>query len=140
MPSTFWNIVNAVIAKSDILLVVLDARVVEETRNCEIEKKIIAAGKEIIHVLNKSDLVSKEKLEAEKKKFKHCVFMSAKLHEGTNLLRQKIMRVAKGEKVTCGVLGYPNTGKSSVINALCGSGGAKVAPIPGYTKAIQLLK
>ena len=36
-----------------------------------------------------------------------------------------------------GVIGYPNTGKSSVINSLCGTVKAKVAAEAGHTKCIQ---
>ena len=122
------------------MLLVLDARLVDETRNLEIENKIEKAGKKIIYVINKSDLVDKKYLESIKSEFENCVFMSAKMHLGTNLLRQEIMRLSKGEKVTVGVLGYPNTGKSSVINALSGKGSAKVAPISGYTRALQIIK
>jgi ribosome biogenesis GTPase A len=140
MPKNFWKIVNEVIARSDILLIVLDARLIDETRNPELEEKIEKADKEIIHVINKADLADKGFLERIKNEFENCVFMSAKMHQGTNLLRKEIMRLSKGKKALVGVLGYPNTGKSSVINALSGAGSAKVAPVSGYTKALQLLK
>lgn len=38
-----------------------------------------------------------------------------------------------------GVIGYPNTGKSSVINALMGRTCCKAAPIPGETKVWQYI-
>ena len=38
-----------------------------------------------------------------------------------------------------GIIGYPNTGKSSVINALMGSKCCKAAPVPGETKVWQYI-
>jgi nuclear GTP-binding protein len=38
-----------------------------------------------------------------------------------------------------GVIGYPNSGKSSVINALMGKPCCKAAPIPGETKVWQYI-
>ena len=61
--ASFWNIVNKVIRESDILLEVLDARMVKETRNKEIEDKVKKSGKILIYVINKCDLVEKPTLE-----------------------------------------------------------------------------
>jgi ribosome biogenesis GTPase A len=38
------------------------------------------------------------------------------------------------------IFGYPNVGKSSLINILKGKHSAPTSPIPGFTKAIQLVK
>jgi len=56
MPS-FWDVVNHVLDEADVILEVLDARFPEETRNKEIENKVIRNNKKIIYVLNKSDLI-----------------------------------------------------------------------------------
>jgi hypothetical protein len=45
-----------------------------------------------------------------------------------------------GEKVTVGVIGYPNTGKSSIINTLIGKSSAGVGSDAGFTKSIQKIK
>lgn len=42
-------------------------------------------------------------------------------------------------RVTVGLTGYPNVGKSSTINALFGSKKTAVAPTPGKTKHFQTL-
>ena len=38
-----------------------------------------------------------------------------------------------------GVIGYPNSGKSSVINSLMGKPCCKAAPVPGETKVWQYI-
>lgn len=134
----FWDIVNHVVKESSIILLVLDARFPEQTDNPELIEK--AGEKDIIYVLNKSDLVDKKSLERIKKKYPNCVYISSKEHKGTTVLLHKILQIAQGEKVTVGVVGYPNTGKSSVINALKGRKSASTSPHSGHTKAKQLVK
>lgn len=136
--TNYWKVVNYVIRRSDILLLIMDARFLELTRHPEIEMKI--KGKPLLYVLNKCDLVPKKDLFEAKRKLPNSVFISARDHLGTQILRQKIKDIAKGKKVTVGVLGYPNTGKSSVINALKGRKSAGTSPHAGYTKGKQLVK
>jgi len=81
---TFWNMVNNVISDADILLIVLDSRMAQETRNFEIEKKVAASGKPLVYVLNKCDLVDKYILEQYKRVIPNSVFISAKFHLGTD--------------------------------------------------------
>jgi ribosome biogenesis GTPase A len=135
---SFWMVVNKVIKRSDIILLVLDARFPELSRNPELEDKTVE--KPIIYILNKCDLVEKKSLEKWKRKLKNCVFVSAKKHFGVTILHRKILEQAKGKKVTIGVVGYPNTGKSSVINALRGKKSAKTSSQSGYTKGKQLIR
>ncbi|MBU0470707.1 MAG: 50S ribosome-binding GTPase [Nanoarchaeota archaeon] len=139
MPS-FWKHVNQVLKEAEIIIEVLDARSIEETRNKEIEKKIESEGKKILFVINKSDLVDLKKAEAIKKTLKPSLFISSKDHLGTTLLKKKILEMSRGEKVTVGILGYPNVGKSSLINALSGRGSARTSAESGYTKGLQKIK
>jgi ribosome biogenesis GTPase A len=58
------------------------------------------------------------------------------------MLRQQIYKVASRSKtskfdIMVGVIGYPNVGKSSVINALAGRASAPVSPVSGHTKSIM---
>jgi ribosome biogenesis GTPase A len=138
--ANFWQVVNRIIKEADILLEVLDARMVQESRNKEIEDKVKKAGKVLIYVINKCDLVEKSRLERFKRELRPCIFMSAKKKLGTSFLRSEIMKKAPKDEFKVGVLGYPNTGKSSVINALKGKGSAPTAPISGYTKGAQLIR
>ena len=134
----FWGIVNRVLKHVDIIILVQDARFPEQTENIELEDK--AEEKPIIHVLNKSDLVNKKTIEKYKRKYKNCVYMSAREHQGTSILLQKILELSQGKNSIVGVFGYPNTGKSSIINALKGRKSAPTSPRAGYTKTRQLIR
>lgn len=138
----FWRVVNDVIAEADVVLTVIDARLVEESRNIEVEEKILKAGKKIIIVVNKCDLVPKEYMSRVKKKIPNSVFVSAKDSLGTTILKKKILelgRHVKERKIVVGIAGYPNTGKSSIVNSLAGRSKARTSPQAGFTKGRQLV-
>ena len=50
-----------------------------------------------------------------------------------------MMIIQDKRQISVGVIGYPNCGKSSVINSLMGKKCCKVAPIPGETKVWQYI-
>ena len=142
----FWKIVNKVIRAADVLLLVMDSRMPAMTRNEEIEARVSRNGKELLYVLNKCDLAEKQDLEKIKKELGNCVFVSTKKHFGITKLREAIMKTGKKvakadgrDKIIVGVLGYPNTGKSSVINFLRGSAAAKTSPYSGFTRGYQFV-
>ncbi len=142
---SFWKAVKHVIYQADVLLMVLDARFVDDTRNEEIENRVIAAHKPLIYVLTKSDLVGRERTESCKKKLKPLVFISAREHWGRTKLKERIIIEAKkvcGKKDTIevGVLGYPNVGKSSLINLMKGKHSASTSSQSGHTKSMQLIR
>jgi ribosome biogenesis GTPase A len=140
--TSYKVLVNDVIKKADVLLEVVDARFPDETRNSEVEKEIIRLKKPFIIVINKCDLVSREKLEKTKARFSKIaptIFISTKDRSGTTMLRHQILASAciKGRDILVGTLGYPNVGKSSVINGVTGRHRASTSPISGHTKAVQ---
>jgi len=138
----FTDAVQKLLQEADIILEVLDARFPEETRNYEIEEEIKVQRKKIVYILNKSDLISSKKI----KKFNYIapnISVSCKKRKGVKKLRDKLKIIAlklKKEKVVVGVIGYPNTGKSSLINILIGSSSAGTGADAGFTKGIQKLK
>ena len=55
------------------------------------------------------------------------------------LLKQFDMLHKEKQSISVGFIGYPNVGKSSVINSLMKKACCKVAPIPGETKVWQYI-
>jgi len=149
--SRFPDLLLKIVNISDIILEVLDARFIKETRNLKIEKMIAKEGKKIIYVLNKADMINvkqiKESLLLEG--IQPYVFVSCIQHKGGKELRNKIKAEVKKilienknnyERIQVGVIGYPNVGKSSVINLLTGKSSAKTGAEAGFTKGIQKLR
>lgn len=142
----FPKLVEDVIENADILLEVLDARFIEETRNPEVEEFIKNKGKKIIYVLNKSDTINKNKINKELLSSLYpFVFLSCKERKGTRDLRKKInIEVSrlklKDNRAKIGIIGYPNTGKSSITNLLSGIHQARTSAEPGHTKGIQNIR
>jgi hypothetical protein len=144
----FPEMLRRIVESSDIILEILDARFIEETRNKEVEKFIKKNGKKIIYVLNKSDLARKGSISENKlKEIQPNVLVSVTERRGGKELRNKIKHISKSfqknkgfEKVSVGVIGYPNTGKSSIINLLVGKNSAGTGSAAGFTKGIQKLK
>ena len=147
----FPKLVRDIVRISDILLEVLDSRFIEESRNEDFEKLIKEQGKKIIYILNKSDLVDKEKVRKQitenHPEIFPFVFVSCKNRSGSREIRNRIkIEVSKLEKkkdggkfdrAQVGIIGYPNTGKSSLINLITGKSAARVGAESGFTKGMQ---
>lgn len=145
-----WNELHKVIDSSDILINVLDARDPLGTRCYQVEEflKKEKPHKHIIFVLNKVDLVPvwvTQKWVA----ILSAVHPTLAFHASImnpfgkgaliNLLRQFSKLHTDKRQITVGFLGYPNVGKSSVINTLRAKKVCKVAPIAGETKVWQYI-
>ncbi len=137
--------VTSVILKADILLFVLDARAPDETRNSRVEHIIADHGKGLIFVINKSDLVDRKSLAGISRRLFPCVFISASERRGIGLLRERILiesskQKVKGRDVIVGVLGYPNVGKSSLINVLSTRNAAPASNVAGTTRSVRNIR
>ena len=116
------SIAKKVLKDANVILEVVDARIPFETRNSVVEQLAKERNKELIIVLNKIDLVPKNFLEKAKNEIKKeypvVAFSTFKKNRSNELL--KILKdIAKRKKIIkVGILGYPNVGKSSLINSL----------------------
>lgn len=143
-----WSELYKVLDCSDVVLEVVDARDIPGTRCAHVENyiKTKAVHKQLVIVLNKCDLVpswvTKKWMKIVSKEFPVVAFHASitnSFGKGTliNLLRQFSVLHSDKRQISVGVIGYPNTGKSSVINTLLGSKSCKTAPVPGETKIWQ---
>ncbi|KAL9600118.1 MAG: hypothetical protein Q9219_003374 [cf. Caloplaca sp. 3 TL-2023] len=150
---SFDKVYQAILSSSDIILYVLDARDPNGTRSRHVEQEIMAAdsgSKRLILIVNKIDLVPPQTLRS------WLVFLrryfptlplrasspapNARTFDHKSLTvkatSQALLRALKAyahvkhlkRSVKVGIIGYPNVGKSSVINALlsCHGGGGAV--------------
>ena len=131
--------VARVILKSDILLEVVDSRCAIETKNREVEAMIRRKKKQLIRVINKIDLIPRSFLKRVMENMKGFP-VSSKTKRGIRKLLREIQRQAGKKHVFVGVVGYPNTGKSSLINALKGRKTVSVGPKPGHTRGEQFIR
>lgn len=145
-----WNELYKVIDSSDVVIQVLDARDPMGTRSPPVEKylKEEKAHKNLIFVLNKVDLVpawvTQRWVAILSSEYPTVAFHASLTHpfgKGTliNLLRQFGKLHSEKKQISVGFIGYPNTGKSSIINALNSKKVCKVAPIAGETKVWQYI-
>jgi len=142
-----WDALARLIDKADVVLEVLDVRVPLETRSVKVEGMARRAGKPVILVLNKADLVPRGVVLEWVKFFEGLGFKAvpfvAKQRRGVRHLKEVIRSVSSKKPTVVLVTGLPKTGKSTVINALKGRASASTSPYPGtagYTKSIQVYK
>jgi len=145
-----WGEFFKVVDSSDVILHVIDARNVPGTRCTVIERHVAenAKHKHLVFVLNKIDLVPNwvakrwmGVLAAARPTVAFHASMRHAFGKGAliSLLRQFGKLHSDKKQISVGVVGYPNVGKSSVINTLVSQKSCKVAPIPGETKIWQYI-
>ncbi|KAL6716566.1 GTPase required for pre-60S ribosomal subunit nuclear export and maturation [Lecanora helva] len=145
-----WNELYKVIDSSDVVIHVLDARDPLGTRCRSIEEYIQkeAPHKHLIFVLNKTDLVPTSvgaswvrHLSASYPTLAFHASITNSFGKGSliTLLRQFSSLHSHRRQISVGFIGYPNTGKSSIINTLRKKKVCTVAPIPGETKVWQYI-
>jgi len=153
----YADLLKRIINESDIVLEVLDSRLVDYSRNAQIEELIKKVNKPRIFVVNKSDMVSKkvmqkdiEKLTLEgiavyvtredKRTFKILLKIKQVFAKyGKTQVIDEDHRAARAD-IVVGVVGYPNVGKSSVINGLAFSKKTIVSKRAGTTHGAHWIK
>ena len=139
------QVVKDAVRISDIVIEVLDARHIVETRHEVFEAMVKEMNKKLMYVVNKIDLVdaSLVRKELEANKIEPYVLVSCATGQGRAELRERLKIEAKRLKrktsVHVGIIGLPNTGKSTLINFIVGRNAARVSQQAGFTKGIQKL-
>lgn len=143
-----WAELYKVLDCSDVVVHVIDARDVPGT-TCQrvvTHLKGDAKHKHLLFVLNKCDLVPNWCVRkwiavlgetAPTLAFRASISKAFGKGALIDVLRQYAKLHGDAKQISVGVVGYPNVGKSSVINALRAKAVCKVAPIPGETKIWQ---
>uniref|UniRef100_A0ABI8AKF7 Nucleolar GTP-binding protein 2 n=1 Tax=Felis catus TaxID=9685 RepID=A0ABI8AKF7_FELCA len=145
-----WGELYKVIDSSDVVVQVLDARDPMGTRSPHIETylKKEKPWKHLIFVLNKCDLVptwaTKRWVAVLSQDYPTLAFHASLTNpfgKGAfiQLLRQFGKLHTDKKQISVGFIGYPNVGKSSVINTLRSKKVCSVAPIAGETKVWQYI-
>lgn len=165
------KVFKQVVDQADVVLYVLDARDPEGTRSKEVERMVMAAasgGKRLMLVLNKIDLIPphvlKDWLAYLRRYFPTLPLRASKPAPNSQTFNHRELTVQSTSAtlfkslksfaaskqlkraVSVGVIGYPNVGKSSVINSLlAGLGGRGKAACPagaeaGVTTSIRAVK
>eukprot|EP00771_Trimastix_marina_P004162 gnl/Trimastix_PCT/901.p1 GENE.gnl/Trimastix_PCT/901~~gnl/Trimastix_PCT/901.p1 ORF type:complete len:556 (-),score=245.81 gnl/Trimastix_PCT/901:210-1766(-) len=159
----FYRELRHVINNSDVILQVLDARDPQGTRCPALEQRILRQypDKRVLIILNKIDLVPRDVVRQWvahlSKEFPTVPFKSitAQQQGGRGhfshsqcLGADTLLRLLKGyasrkgvtTHITAGVVGYPNVGKSSVINSLKKAKAVGVSSVPGFTRQAQAVQ
>lgn len=139
-----------VIDSSDVILHILDARDPLGTI-CESVLEYVKkekSHKQIVLVINKCDLVpnwvTARYIQHLTPRYPTIAFHASPNHsfgKGSliQLLRQFAQLHSDKKQISVGFIGYPNVGKSSVINTLKSGKVCRVAPVPGETKVWQYI-
>lgn len=143
-----WEELYKVLDSSDVVCMVLDARDPEGTRckHVEAHLKNNCPYKHLVYVLNKVDLVPTSVTKAWIKHFSEtCPTIAFRASISKPFGKLSLIRLFKQfdkfhkdkKTISIGFIGYPNVGKSSVINTMKSKQVCKAAPIPGETKVWQ---
>ena len=138
----------------DLIIEVVDARVPLASRNPDIDE--LGKGKARLILLNKSDLSSERYNEAWTSWFKEKGYFVVKINSRSGAgikqingvvqeaCKEKIerdkRRGIKNRPIRAMVVGIPNVGKSTFINAFAGKACAKTGNKPGVTKGKQWIR
>lgn len=139
----FWQNLPAIVREAHVVLIVLDARMPDMSMNPEIEGLIKKYDKESFIVFNKIDLVNSKDLNELRKKNPDAFFVSGTENVGLKGLKRELLIWGKRKgirSVKVGIVGYPNVGKSAIINALAHRARAPTAPVAGTTKGAQYVR
>jgi len=139
-----WFRIRKIVEKADVILEVLDARDPLATKSQDLEELVKAFNKKLLLVLNKIDLVPKDVVKKWIYYFESIGYkvlaINAKDRRDIKKIKNSIKSLMNKKQIVLAVMGYPNVGKSTIINGLKGRYVAGTSPIPGFTKGEKLVR
>ncbi len=137
----------------DGVMIVLDARAPRASLNSKLDKLFV--NKKVLYVLNKCDLIESTDIKKTISEFsaenKEIIAVSAMDKRAVDLLYNRIFALLQDKlennkrkgvfkPIRIMVAGIPNTGKSTIINALCGGKKTITGNKAGVTKGKQWVR
>lgn len=133
-----WKILKDMVRGVDVVLEIVDARDIPGTRLPIAEK--ISGSKKLLVIANKKDLLAQNapRIKLENK----GIYFSATRATGGDRINliELILSKTENRPAKALLIGYPNVGKSSLVNFLSKRSPAKVSPVAGTTRNIQWIK
>lgn len=142
------NEIKEIMPEMDVVIEVIDARIPYSSENPMVAR--LRGQKPVIKILNKADLADPNQNQAwidhlesqEQVKAITCDDnKSAEVKRIVQLCKQLVPnKVGTGRQIKVLIMGIPNVGKSTLINALAGRAIARTGDEPAVTKSQQLIK
>jgi len=135
------------LASIDVVIEVLDARLPGYSENPLLRE--LRGARPCLKVLNKSDLADPAVTEAWKEFYRRQGGVPLEIVATNPRDAKRILTLVPGlvpprnflmQPVNCLIVGIPNVGKSSLINALCQRKAARTGALPGLTRAKQWIR
>jgi len=134
------NQISIGLERADIIIVLFDATQSPTQEDEELMEMVRKYNKPVLLVANKIDTKKSQENINEYYKFGEIIPISVTHRKNIDLLKEKLLSFAKeGERkekthaAKIAVVGRPNVGKSSIVNAILNEERVNVSPFPGTT-------